>query len=378
MADDRLRRWRLVLGGDAADGVALEGDDARRDQVLEALYGAAGSRPSRRPGPRDAGLGGSAPGVARWLADIRTYFPRSVVQVMQRDAIDRLGLDQLLLEPELLDEITPDVHLVATLLALGRALPDRARESARLLVRQVTEELRRRMADRLARAVTGALDRSARTRRPRRAADVDWDRTVRANLARYQPELGTVVPERLVGYARRRRAVERDVVIAIDSSASMAESVVYAGVYGCVLAGVPALSTQLITFDTAVADLSAHLDDPVEVLFGVQLGGGTDIEQAVAYCQRLVSRPRDTVLVLITDLFEGGNRPALLRRLRDLTASGVTVVVLLALADTGAPAHDHALAGQVAALGIPAFACTPDAFPEMMAAAIEGRDPTPR
>src|SRR5690606_24071306 len=158
--------------------------------------------------------------------------------------------------------------LVATLLALGRALPDRARELARLLVRQVTEELRRRMADRLARAVTGALDRSARTRRPRRAADVDWDRTVRANLARYQPELGTVVPERLVGYARRRGAVERDVVIAIDSSASMAESVVYAGVYGCVLAGVPALSTQLITFDTAVADLSAHLDDPVEVLFG--------------------------------------------------------------------------------------------------------------
>ncbi|MGP4023275.1 VWA domain-containing protein [Actinomadura sp. 3N407] len=374
--DDRLRRWRLVLGGERADGtgVSLTGDDARMDGALEKLYGAGGGGGRPRPGRRSAGLGDSAPSVARWLGDIRAYFPSSVVQVMQKDAIERLDLTRLLLEPEMLDAVEPDVHLVGTLLSLNRVMPDRARESARAVVRTVVRDLERRLAQKTRSAIGGALDRSARVLRPRRLADVDWERTIRANLRHYLPEHGTLVPERLVGYGRRRQAVERDVILAIDQSGSMAASVVYASVFGAVLASMRSLRTSLVVFDTSVADLTGQLHDPVEVLFGTQLGGGTDINRAVAYCQGLVARPDDTILVLISDLYEGGVREELLRRVAALTSAGVQVVVLLALSDEGAPAYDHENAAALAALGVPAFACTPDAFPGLMAAAIERRD----
>ncbi|MQY09589.1 VWA domain-containing protein [Actinomadura macrotermitis] len=371
---DRLRRWRLVLGGESADGtgVTLSGDDARMDGALDRLYGGGGG--DRRSGRRSGGLGDSAPAVARWLGDIRAYFPATVVQVMQKDAIERLNLTRLLMEPEMLEAVEPDVHLVGTLLSLNRVMPDRARESARAVVAKVVQDLERRLAQRTRSAIGGALDRTARTLRPRRLADVDWNRTIRANLGNYLPAHATIVPERLIGYGRRQQAVKRDVVLCIDQSGSMAASVVYAGVFGAVLASMRSLRTSLVVFDTAVVDLTDQLHDPVELLFGTQLGGGTDINRALAYCQGLVTRPADTIMVLVSDLYEGGVRDEMLRRVAQLTDAGVQVIVLLALSDEGAPAYDHDNAAALAALGVPAFACTPDAFPELMAAAVERRD----
>jgi Mg-chelatase subunit ChlD len=372
VSSERRRRWRLVLGGGEADGIgeALGGDDAGRDSVLDALYGDASSG---QAGGRGSGLGRSSPRVARWLGDIRSYFPASVVSVLQRDAMERLGLAQLLLEPELLGAVQPDIHLVGTLLGLQRAIPEHSRETARLVVRSVTDQLEARLAAPTRQAVSGALHRSARTRRPK-TGDIDWGRTVAANLRHYQPELGTVIPERLVGYGRRSPQVLREVILCLDQSGSMAASVVYASVFGAVLASVRSLSTRLVVFDTAVVDLTENLDDPVDVLFGVQLGGGTDIAGALSYCAARVTRPRDTVLVLVSDLFEGGDPEEMLRVAASLAGSGVTVVALLALSDDGAPAYDHDHAAAFAALGIPAFACTPDLFPDLMAAAIERRD----
>lgn len=367
---ERLRRWRLVLGGaEDGTGVSLGGADIGVDAALSALYG----DPPSATGPRTAGLGASAPSVARWLGDIRRYFPSTVVQVMQADAIERLNLTQLLLEPEMLRAVEPDVHLVGTLLALNRVMPDHARRAARDVVAKVVADLQRRIAQRTVTSVRGALHRSARVDRPRHH-DIDWDRTIRTNLRHYQPRYRTVVPERLIGYGRRARAVERDVVLCVDQSGSMAPSVVYSGVFASVLATLPALRTSLVVFDTAVVDLTELLHDPVEVLFGAQLGGGTDINRAIAYCQELITRPTQTILVLISDLYEGGVREDLLRRIAALTASGVQVIALLALADEGAPAYDHDNAAALSALGVPAFACTPDAFPDLMAAAISRQD----
>ncbi|MEU6340517.1 VWA domain-containing protein [Streptomyces sp. NPDC046977] len=375
--EERLRRWRLVLGGGPADGTgrALTGRDAAMDRTLEALYGsgprAEGGTPARG-GPRSAGLGGSAPQVARWLGDIRGYFPSSVVQVMQRDAIDRLGLSALLLEPEMLEAVEADVHLVGTLLSLSKAMPETTKETARAVVRKVVEDLEKRLASRTRATLTGALDRSARVNRPRHR-DIDWDRTIRANLRHYLPEHGTVVPERLIGHARAAQAVKKDVVLCIDQSGSMAASVVHASVFGAVLASMRSIDTKLVVFDTAVVDLTEQLDDPVDVLFGVQLGGGTDINRALAYCQSLITRPADTVVVLISDLYEGGIRDEMLKRVAAMKASGVRFVALLALSDEGAPSYDREHAAALASLGAPAFACTPDLFPEVMAAAIERR-----
>jgi Mg-chelatase subunit ChlD len=375
--DERLRRWRLVLGGaDDGIGVPLNGFDARMDSALGALYDSEAGTGGQGAGPRQAGLGASAPRVARWLGDIRTFFPVSVVQVMQKDAIERLGLTRLLLEPEMLDAVEPDVHLVGTLLSLSQVIPEQARESARAVVRTVTSDLERRLAQRTRSAVTGALNRASRTSRPRRPADIDWDRTIRANLRHYLPRHKTIVPDRLVGYARKQQAVARDVILCLDQSGSMASSVVYAGVFGAVLASIRSLRTSVVAFDTSVVDLTEQLSDPVDVLFGTQLGGGTDINRALAYCQRLITRPARTILVLVSDLFEGGNREEMLRRIADLTASGTQVIALLALSDDGAPGYDRDNAAALTQLGVPAFACTPDAFPELMAAAIDRRDLT--
>jgi ribosomal protein S18 len=371
-----MRRWRLVLGGgEDGTGVPLTGDDARIDAALGELYDAQGEgQPGtgRALAKRGGGLGASAPRVARWLGDIRTYFPVSVVQVMQKDAIERLGLTRLLLEPEMLDAVEPDVHLVGTLLSLNSVMPEQARESARAVVRTVTRDLERRLAQRTRAAVSGALNRANRTSRPRRPADIDWNRTIRANLRNYLPERRTIVPERLTGYARKQQAVAREVILCLDQSGSMASSVVYAGVFGAVLASIRSLRTSVVAFDTAVADLTEKLSDPVDVLFGTQLGGGTDINRAIAYCQRLITRPASTILILISDLYEGGNADEMLRRIADLTAAGTQVIALLALNDDGAPGYDHEIAAALAELGVPAFACTPDAFPDLMAAAIGG------
>jgi Mg-chelatase subunit ChlD len=366
-APERLRRWRLVLGGDDAEGtgVTLDGEDLRRDGVLDQLY----------DGERRGGLGASAPRVARWLGDIRTYFPTSVVQVLQRDAMERLGLRQLLLEPELLATVQPDVALAGTLVGLGRAFPEHSRETARAVVRRVVDELAARLASPTRQALTGALDRAARSRRPR-PGDVDWNRTIAANLRHYQPDHRTVIPERLVGHGRRARQVLRQVVLCIDQSGSMASSIVYASVFGAVMAALPAVRTRLVVFDTAVVDLTDRMDDPVDVLFGVQLGGGTDIAGALGYCQTLVTQPRDTVVVLISDLYEGGAPDDMRDRARAITDSGAQMVALLALSDEGAPSYDHDNAAALAELGVPAFACTPDLFPDLMAAAIQRNDLT--
>jgi Mg-chelatase subunit ChlD len=378
---ERLRRWRLVLGDGGGDAFEpLAGRDAAADTALAALYDAGGERgaddATTRRGERAGNLGSSAPRVARWLGDVREHFPSTVVQVMQADAIDRLNLTRLLLEPEMLAAVTPDVHLVGTLLSLGGVLPDATKAAARQVVRQVVDDLERRFAQQTRAAVAGALNRAARVNRPRRPADVDWHRTIRANLRHYQPALGTVIPQRLVGYGRRATAVQRDVVLCVDQSGSMAASVVYSGMFAAVLASMRTLRTSMVVFDTAVVDLTDRLGDPVEVLFGTQLGGGTDVNRAIAYSQQLITRPRDTILVLISDLYEGGAREQMLRRIGELTAAGVQVVVLLALSDEGAPAYDRENAAALAALGVPAFACTPDVFPELMAAAIERRDLT--
>ncbi len=379
--NERLHRWRLVLGAESSSpasgsagtrgsgegeglGVRLGGDDLAMDRALAALY----------EGARRGGLGGSAPNVARWLGDIRTYFPTAVVRVMQQDALDRLGLRQLLLEPELLATVEADVNLVATLVSLSRVIPECTRETARGVVRAVAAEVERRLADKLVQAVRGSLNRAARTTRPR-ANEIDWDRTIRANLRHYQQESGTIIPERLIGNPRRsRNQTQRDIILCVDQSGSMAASVVYAGILGAVLATVRAISTRMVVFDTAVVDLTEELQDPVDLLFGAQLGGGTDINRALAYCQGLVARPAQTILVLITDLYEGGNAAEMFERAAALVGSGVTVVCLLALNDRGAPSYDARHAATLAALGIPTFACTSDLFPDLLATAIAKRD----
>ncbi|MGA2124686.1 MAG: VWA domain-containing protein [Xanthobacteraceae bacterium] len=369
--DESLRRWRLALGGD--DGGGLSDRDRRIDLALAALYNAGGGAAGGAAGRR-GGLGGSAPRVARWLGDIREFFPATVVQVIQKDAFERLGLKRMLLEPEFLAVLEADVHLVADLIALRSAIPEKTRDTARVVVAKVVKDLIDRLEDRTVASIRGSLSSRKRTNRPR-ISEIDWPRTIHRNLHNWQPEFTTVVPERLVGRARgSRRSNLEEVILCVDQSGSMATSVVYSSIFAAVLASIPAIAMHLVVFDTSVADLTEDLNDPVEVLFGIQLGGGTDINQALAYCERLVTVPDKTHLVLISDLFEGGDAAEMVERAKVLVASGVNLIVLLALNDDGRPAYDARHAATFAGMGCPVFACSPDRFPEMMATALRRAD----
>jgi Mg-chelatase subunit ChlD len=351
----------MILGkqADPAGEIGLEAEQAGMDGVLEALYNS----------DRKGGLGASSPNVNRWLGDIRRYFPTPLVQVMQKDALERLNLQKMLLEPELLQSVEPDVSLVATLISLNKVMPVKTKETARMVVKKVVEELEKKLRNPMWQAIEGAINKSVRNRRPK-LREIDWHRTIRANLKHYQPSLNTIIPEQLRGHGRKSQSLKH-VILLVDQSGSMSGSVVYAGVFGAILASMRSIKTHFIAFDTSVADLTGHLADPVDLLFGVQLGGGTDINKAVGYAQTLVHAPADTILLLITDLFEGGNEAALVQKIASLHAMGVQVIVLLALDDQGAPSFDRALAAKLAAMDIPAFACTPDKFPLLMEAAIK-------
>lgn len=356
----------MILGGEAdpeRQAPLNEASEQGMDRVLEALYD---------PSDRKGNLADSSPAVSRWLGDIRKYFPSPVVQVMQKDALERLGITRMLLEPELLRSFEPNVHLVASLLSLAKALPDQTRATAREVVGQLVRRLEQKLGPSLVQTVQGAWNRSVRTRRPA-FREIDWHQTIRANLRHYQPIHRTIVPQTLIGHPRRQRSM-KEVVLLVDQSGSMAESVVYAGILGAVLASVKSVRTTFLAFDTEVADLTPHLHDPVELLFGVQLGGGTDIGRALSVARNYIARPAETTLVLITDLFDAGPPEALLPVCEELAGSGLTFVCLLALSDEGTPAYDHDLAHKLGRRGIPAFACTPERFPEMIAAAIQKRD----
>lgn len=376
--EERQRRWRLVLGkiddqpeegeGEAGEESGtptdseLSTEDQAMDQALESLYGDS----------EEGDLGDSNPDIARWLGDIRNYFPDSVVQIMQRDALKRLNLRKLLAQPEFLEAVEPDLDLVSNILALKKVMPEQTKQTAKQVVRKVVEALQEKLTFPMQQAIIGSLDKAQRTRRPKHH-DINWLRTIHTNLKHYQPDYQSVIPETLVGYGRQRSSV-KDVILALDTSGSMTTSVVYGSVYAAVMASINALTTKVVMFDTAVVDISDQMDDPVEALFGIRLGGGTNIDKALAYCQQLVTRPNDTIFVLITDLFEGGHKENMVRRVATMVQDGVTVICLLALNDQGAPRFNRKIAQQLVDLGVSAFACTPEQFPDLMAAAIDGRD----
>jgi hypothetical protein len=382
---EQLRRWRLILGKDAQQpldqmcqgaGCGLSGGDAEMDAALAAIYDEVPEDEADAPKQRSAGLGASAPRLAKWLGDIRTYFKEDVVSVIQADAIERKGLTQLLFEPETLKSVQPNIQLVGTLMSLRGRIPERTKETARMVVAAVVEEVKKKLEQRLRQAVLGALNRKEHSPLPSATA-IDWKWTIGRNLKNYRPELKTIVPERVYFYSRAQRSNAWTVIVDMDQSGSMADSVVYGAICGSIFASLPALDTHVVAFDTAVVDLTEKCGaDPVDMIFGVQLGGGTDINKSVAYCEQFVKEPKKTLFILITDLFEGGNEAQLVRRLGEMRASGVKAICLLALSDAGAPSYDESLARKLAALGIPCFACTPARLPDLVEGALRGADLT--
>ena len=384
-ADDAqaLLRWRLALGPGAEKaapelglrglcqaGAEVEGVDGGRlpefDTALGFAYDTAG---------KQGGSGSSRPYLPKWLGLLREFFTKDVVALVQKDAIERRGLTELLFEPETLPLLDKNVELVATLLGARGLVPDKAKDIARQIVREVVDELRKQLESEVRTAILGAVRRNQNS--PLKLArNIDWKKTIDKNLRGWDRDRRRLVPERIYFWSNQRRRHDWDIVIAVDQSGSMGESVVYSSVMAAIFASLDVLRTRLLFFDTEIVDVTPLLVDPVEVLFASQLGGGTDINRAVAYAQEhFVEQPEKTIFLLITDLYEGGDAGALVARVRQLVDSKVKVLVLLALADGGTPSYDHALAARLAALGAHCFGCTPKLLVRVVERIMKNQDP---
>ncbi len=378
-----ISRWRLILGQESQErfgqmgGEPLSDEMDLMDQALASIYNRAehGGFGNTGQGGRGAGNGPSTWKVSRWLGDVRSLFDKELVTVIQQDAMSRCGLQQLIFEPELLDNLEPDVNLASTIMLLKDQIPKKSKESVRVFIRKIIEEINKLLEQDIRRAVTAAVNK--RKHSPiSSAATLDYKMTISRNLKHYNPKLKTIVPEHFYFFDRTSTTAANkwNIILDIDQSGSMGESVVYSSVIACILASMSSLKTHVVAFDTNIVDLTEKCEDPVDLLFGFQLGGGTDIEKSVAYCEQLIENPAKTLFFLISDLEEGGNRAGLLRRLEEMKESGVTVVCLLSIADGGKPYYDAQMAQKIANLGIPCFACNPQKLPKLLEWALKGRD----
>ncbi|MCM1187291.1 MAG: VWA domain-containing protein [Lachnoclostridium sp.] len=380
--EEHMQRWRLILGQESQErfgsmgGTALTREQDLMDQALAAIYNnTANGGFGSGAGGRGAGYGPSNPQISKWLGDVRSLFDKDLVTVIQGDAMNRCGLKQLIFEPELLENLEPDINLASTILLLKEQIPKRSKESVRAFIQKIVEEINRLLEQDIRRAVTAAINRRKHSPIPSAAA-LDYKTTISRNLKHYNKELRTIVPEHFYFFDRTSTTAANKwtVILDIDQSGSMGESVIYSSIISCILASMSSLTTRIVAFDTNIVDLTEKSDDPVDLLFGFQLGGGTDINQSIAYCEQFIENPAKTLFFLISDLEEGGNRAAFRRRLEEMKESGVTVVCLLALADGGRPYYDANMAQSIASMGIPCFACNPQMLPALLERALKGQD----
>jgi hypothetical protein len=383
---EQFQRWRLILGKSAEESLnrmgscTLAGELSELDEALEAIY--AGDELEQADWSADPSHGTTGPSkgrtmpkVAKWLDQIRSFFPKDVVVVLQKDAIERKGLKQLLLEPEIMANIEPSIDLASTVLAMKNMVPERAKSAARDLVRKVVDDIRKRLESQFTQAIRGALQRNRHS--PFRSLpNLDWPRTIRQNIRNYQPDLKTIIPERLSFFSRQQRQNQWNIIIAMDQSGSMATSLIYGGIMGAILGSIGAVETHVVAFNHEdVVDLTEHCSDPVDLLFGVQLGGAEDYWRATSYCERFMHTPAKTLYVLLADLWDTSpNTPRFLKKMEHVLGSGVKAIGLLAISDQGVPSHNEELARKLAEMGMPCFGCTPDHLPELLAGVLRGAD----
>jgi Mg-chelatase subunit ChlD len=361
---DSLQRWRMVLGRYAKNALPMPQDRVaqRREEALDFLYGREyGGRGVRMPGSLDP----SQLTVPRWLAEVRELFPAEAAEVVERHALDRYGMTELVTDPEVLGRLTPSLDLVKAILSFRGMMQGPVLEVARRIVREVIEELRRKLEEEVRRVMGGKQDRF-RNSPLEVAQNFDWRSTIKKNLKRWDPERRRLAIDQVRFFSRTERRIPWEIILAIDQSGSMVDSVIHSAIMAAILAGLPTVRVKLFAFDTGIADLTGLADDPVDVLMSVQLGGGTNLGGAVEYAESLIENPHRTILVLVSDFCEGASPKVLIANVRRLAESGVKLLGLAALDERARPVYDKETAGDLAAAGMEIAALTPKRFAEWL------------
>ena len=369
-----LTRWRLVLGRFAEKKLTapMSTREGRMEAALDYLY----SREYKGRGVRDRNQPGSLDpsqiNIPTWLGEVRELFPRETVEIIEKHALDRYGMTELVTDKETLEKLEPNLELLKTLLTFRGHLQGEVLNTARRIIRQVVEELKRKLETEVRRALSGRLNRFRHS--PQTAAqNFDWRSTIRSNLKHYDPKRRQLILQEPRFFARNTRLLPWQVILCVDQSGSMAGSVIHSAVMAGILAGLPMVRVKIVVFDTSVVDLSDHVDDPVEVLMSVQLGGGTNIGAALTYCETLIENPHRTVLALVSDFCEGAPPNVMLAACARMHEAGVKLLGLASLDEMAVPSYDHAMAERLTETGMQVAALTPKHFAEWLAKVIKSR-----
>jgi Mg-chelatase subunit ChlD len=359
------------LGRYAQDklGGTLNANQLRMERALDYLYAREYRGRNVRQDKGEGSLDPSVISIPHWLGEVRDLFPRETVERIEKHALDRYGLTELVTDPEVLAKLQPSTELLRVVLSFRGQMKGRVLEEARRVIRHVVEEIKRRLETEVRNTLSGRLNRFEHSRM-KVARNLDWRATIRRNLKNYDRERRAIVVDDLRFFSRVQRRLPWTIILCIDQSGSMADSVIHSAVMAGILHGLPLVNVKLVVFDTAVVDLSGHVDDPVEVLMSVQLGGGTNIGRAMAYCERFVEDPIRTVLVLVSDFCEGASPTPLLASCRRLAEARVKLLGLASLDMAANPSYDHQMADQLAATGMEIAALTPKQLAQWLAQVI--------
>ncbi|MBE6325861.1 MAG: VWA domain-containing protein [Bacteroidales bacterium] len=362
-----LNRWRLVLGSMSDNSLSFSGSEREiqsfedMEQLLDYLYSRAQGDDVRvdETSGRGGGLGPSQLTAVNWITKVRELFPKQTAEVLERQALDEFKMTELLTDKKVLEQMKPDMSLLKTILQLKHLMKGEVLETAKKIARTVAEELSKKLSQSTRQALTGRLDRNARS--PIHSArNIDIRKTIRRNLKNYDIENETLVLKDVYFSSRVKKYNKKTVIIAVDESGSMLDSVIYSAVMAQIISKLPFAEVKLIIFDTQVVDLSGMVEDPVEVMMSVQLGGGTDIGKALSYCESLIQSPSNTCVLCVTDLCEGGIPKILLNTAQNIMTSGAKLSFLAALDECANPAYDRNMGQRLADMGAFVGALTPD------------------
>jgi Mg-chelatase subunit ChlD len=371
--EDTLARWRLVLGKYARDQIpaGMSVQQQRIENALDFLYsreyrGRGVRDPEEETGEREGTLDPTQLTVPQWLSEVRELFPKETVSLIEKHALDRYGLTELVTDAQILRRLEPSFDLVKMLLTFRGHLKGEVLNEARRVIRSVVEEIKQRLITEVRRAFSGSRNRFQHSNL-KMAQNLDWRGTIRKNLKNFDTERKQIVVEQVLFFSRVQRRLPWRIILCVDQSGSMASSVIYSAVMAGILSGLPLIDVKLVVFDTSVVDLSSHIDDPVELLMSVQLGGGTNIGQAMQYCEQLVEDPHRSIVVLVSDFCEGASPRPLISSCQRLREGGVKLLGLAALDENANAGYDVEMAETLAAGGMDIAALTPKHFAEWLA-----------
>ena len=367
MSDEQtLNRWRLVLGGQADGSISFDGSArdiqafSDMEELLDYLYGQGAGEDVRSDSPgRQGGNGKSQLQAAEWITKVRKLFPQQTAEVLEKHALEEFGMTELLTDKQVLEQITPDMNLLKTILQLKHLMKGEVLETAKRIAAQVAEQLREKLENNIRRSILGRIDRNSSSP-VHSARNLDIQKTIRRNLKHYDKENERLVLQEVWFSNRVKKYSTWRVIIAVDESGSMMGSVIYSAVMAQILSKLPFADVKLVIFDTTVVDLSGEAEDPAEVLMSVQLGGGTDIGKAVRYCEQLIETPAKTCVICVTDLYEGAPEQKLLQTSKSIIESGARLNFLTALDENANPAFDRRLGQKLADMGAFVGAMTPE------------------